>query len=209
MLEFLQKKTSKKFDNKTLIDNDIKMLVTDYRWNSLFELIEKPHEIKILEDEFKKLLLKEESLEKEFEDMKKLKKESLELIINLTQDVFDKKQHQARERMDIHQKRINSINDRFNEIDEELVEINHYKKDINLQLLELLVDNVYTKIKSDSVRINELESYIQDTREKFKSYHKEKKELSKKYTDIYTYFHDLLGAKEVEKLDKEYLKNDR
>jgi len=61
---------------------------------------------------------------------------------------------------------------------------------------------VYYEIGFNQRRIKELEAYIEETRTRLKELIDEKEALSEDDTDIYSYFHDLLGAEELEKLDK-------
>jgi hypothetical protein len=49
-----------------------------------------------------------------------------------------------------------------------------------------------------------LEGLIEETKSKLKEYIDEKETLSQDDTDIYSYFHDLLGGEELEKLDNEF-----
>lgn len=52
--------------------------------------------------------------------------------------------------------------------------------------------------------MKELEILIEQIRNKLKEYIDEKELLSQDDTDIYAYFHDLLGAEELQKLDEEF-----
>ena len=77
-------------------------------------------------------------------------------------------------------------------------------KAANLELLENTVGIVYFKIRSSRKRVEELEKLIEETRERLKQYIDEKESLSQDDNDIYSYFHDLLGGEELEKLDNEF-----
>ena len=78
------------------------------------------------------------------------------------------------------------------------------KRKANLELLEETVNIVYYKIGYARKRVKELEKLIDETRTKLKEYIDEKETLSQDDSDIYSYFHDLLGGEELEKLDKEF-----
>ncbi|NLD50660.1 MAG: hypothetical protein GX660_26250, partial [Clostridiaceae bacterium] len=49
-----------------------------------------------------------------------------------------------------------------------------------------------------------LEKLIKVTKKKLEEYIEEKAKLSEDDTDSYSYFHDLIGGEELEKLDREY-----
>ena len=102
------------------------------------------------------------------------------------------------------EREIKRINSRAQRIEELLEEMPDRKKKSNLELLEKTVNIVYYKIGSARKRVKELEKLIEETRLKLKEYIDEKETLSQDDTDIYSYFHDLLGGEELEKLDKEF-----
>jgi hypothetical protein len=77
-------------------------------------------------------------------------------------------------------------------------------KETNVELLEHTVNVVYFKIRAGHKRVKELEKLIEETRVKLKEYIDEKESLSQDDSSIYSYFHDLLGGEELEKLDRQF-----
>lgn len=73
---------------------------------------------------------------------------------------------------------------------------------VNLELLQLTVLVVYYKIRWNQKRVEELDRLIEETKTKLKEYIDERETLSQDDTDVYSYFHDLLGGEELEKLDR-------
>jgi chromosome segregation ATPase len=104
------------------------------------------------------------------------------------------------------EKEIKDINERAAGLQNELEEVPDKIKDTNLELLEETVNAVYFKIRANQKRVEELGKLIEETHLKLKDYIDEKGTLSENYTDTYSYFHDLLGGEELEKLDKEFFK---
>jgi translation initiation factor 2 beta subunit (eIF-2beta)/eIF-5 len=102
------------------------------------------------------------------------------------------------------EREIKRINSRLERIEVLLEEMPNRKKLANLELLEKTVNIVYFKIGSARKRVRELEKLIEESRTKLKEYIDEKETLSQDNTDIYSYFHDLLGGEELEKLDREF-----
>lgn len=205
MLGFLQKHP-KKFDRKTLRRNDISLLILDGRWNSLFENTERTPEIIRYEAELKELLKQQARWIAESKEIQGMKKRCLDKIMQLTSEVYEKGNEQARTEMQDCEKEIIRINERLVKIEEELENIPDRIREVNLQLLENVVNVVYLKIAKNRKRIGELDQLIEATREKLKEYIDEKETLAESGDGIYTYFHDLLGGEELEKLDREYLK---
>lgn len=196
-----------KFDRKVLRKNNISILILDERWNGLFANTEKTPEIIQCEGELKELLKEQARLTAEEKEIALRKKGCMDKILKLTTEVYEKNNEEARKEMQESEKEIKRINERAVEIEEELDRIPELIKDANLRLLEYTVNMVYFKMRSNQLRVKELESLIEEAHNKIKEYIDEKGALTEDYSDIYSYFHDLLGGEELEKLDKEFFGN--
>ena len=130
----------------------------------------------------------------------------MDKIIKLTTEAFEYNNEKAKIEMKECEKEIKAINDRTTGLQNELEEVPDKIKDSNLELLEETVNAVYFKMRANQKRVEELAKLIEETHLKLKDYIDEKGTLSEDYTDIYSYFHDLLGGEELEKLDKEFFK---
>ncbi len=194
----------KKFDTRTLRKNDISLLILDERWNKLFANTPKSPSIERSEQKLKELLKEEARLIAEQKEIAAAKKAHMDRIIKLTPKVFEEGDETAKKEMQDSEREIKRINSRAQRIEELLEEMPDRKKKSNLELLEKTVNIVYYKIGSARKRVKELEKLIEETRLKLKEYIDEKETLSQDDTDIYSYFHDLLGGEELEKLDKEF-----
>lgn len=197
-------RNNRKFDRKLLKKNNIHLLILDERWNGLFKDTDKTVEILECEKKIRELLKKEASLTSELKELAHRKKVCMDTIIQLTSDVFDKNDEQAKEKMQSCEKEIKYINKRVKEIEEELEVSPDRLKDANLELLEHTVNTVYFKMRNNQKRYKQLEKLIEETSQKLKEYTEEMETLRQDDTDVYSYFHDLLGGEELEKLDKEY-----
>lgn len=206
MLEFLHRAPKVKFDRKVLRKNDISLLILDERWNKLFENTQKTSQIAVCEEKLKDLIKDEARLTAEEKEISVNKKKHMETIIKLTPAVFERNDSKAVKEMEFCEREIKRINERTKKIEEELDLLPDRIKETNLELLEHTVNVVYFKIRSNSKRVEELEKLIDEIREKLKQYIDEKESLAQDDTDIYSYFHDLLGVEELEKLDKEFFK---
>lgn len=204
---FHQKRGKVKFDRKVLRKNDISLLILDERWNKLFENALKTAGIAACEEKLKGLIKDEARLLAESKEIAISKKRHMDCIIRLTPAVFENNDLNAKKEMELCEKEIKRINEREKKIEEELDKLPDSKRATNLELLEHTVNVVYFKIRSSSKRVTELEKLIEETREKLKQYIDEKESLSQNDTDIYSYFHDLLGGEELEKLDKIFFKD--
>jgi chromosome segregation ATPase len=207
MLDFLKRSSGKaKLDRKILRKNDISLLTLDERWNSLFVNIEKTPVMLKCEDRIRELLKEQAHLIAEEKETVQKKKMYMDKIIKLTTEVFDNNNEKAKTEMKECEKEIKDINERAAGLQNELEEVPDKIKDINLELLEETVNAVYFKIRANQKRVEELGKLIEETHLKLKDYIDEKGTLSENYTDTYSYFQDLLGGEELEKLDKEFFK---
>lgn len=197
-------KKKKILDIKVLRKNNISLLILDERWNKLFANTEKSAGIEHYEKQLRDLMKEQARLLTEQKTIAVLKKNNMDKIISLTPEVFDKNDETAKNEMQFAEKEIKRINDRAKIIGERLNVIPDEIKQANLKLLEETISVVYFKIRSSGKRVEELEGLIDECRAKLKQYIDEKEALSQDDTDIYSYFHDLLGAEELERLDKEY-----
>lgn len=204
MFGFLKKPQKANFDIKVLRKNDISLLILDERWNKLFENTPKTPQIAACEEKLKTLIKDEARLIAEAKEIAALKKKCMDRIISLTPAVFEKNDSEAVKEMESCEKEIKRINDRLIKIEEELDVLPDKKKTTNLELLEQTVNAVYFKMRSGSKRVEELERLIQEERSKLKAYIDEKESLAQDDTEIYSYFHDLLGGEELERLDNEF-----
>jgi len=210
MLKFLRKSDKKpKFDVKVLRKNDISILILDERWNSLFQNTEKSLEIVRCEEKLKNLLKRQAALTAEMKTLAPDKRKNMDRIIELTSEVFDKNNEEAKKEMHLCEKEIKRINERIEEIQEELDRMPGLIRETNLELLEHTVNLVYFKMRANQKRVEELDRLIEETRTRLKEYINEREALVQDDTDIYSYFHDLLGGEELEKLDKQFFRGEK
>ncbi len=195
---------SKQLNTRTLRKNDISLLILDERWNKLFANAPKNPSIERSEQKLKELLKEESRLIAEQKEIAATKKTHINRIIKLTSEVFEEGSDSAKKEMQGSEREIKRINSRLERIEVLLEEMPNRKKLANLELLEKTVNIVYFKIGSARKRVRELEKLIEESRTKLKEYIDEKETLSQDNTDIYSYFHDLLGGEELEKLDREF-----
>jgi hypothetical protein len=195
-----------KFDAGTLRRNDITLVILDERWNKLFENTQKTPAIERSEQKLRELLKEEARLLAEQKEIASVKRHHMSRIMELTPEVFEKGSEAAKEEMKISEREIKKINERAIHIEEQLDKMPSRLRQVNLELLELTVKVVYYKIRSNRKRVDELEKLIEETRVKLKDYIDEKETLSQDNSDVYSYFHDLLGGEELEKLDREFFR---
>ncbi len=205
MWNFFNKKNKEHgFDLKVLFKNDISLLTLDERWNGLFKNMEKNNDIIECENRIKELLKEQSRLITESKEIAIKKKECMDSIIKLTTEVFDKNNKEAHTKMQECEKLIVAINKKMEENEERLLDIPKEIREENLQLLEYTVKLVYFSIRENQVKVSELDKEIAEAKESLKKMIEERELLAEDYSDTYSYFHDLLGKDELQKLDEIY-----
>lgn len=205
MFGFLKRNSKEnKFDGKVLWKNDISLLILDERWNSLFKNTEKTPDILRCEEDLRELLKEQARLTTEAKELAQRKKVCMESILKLTTEAFENNNDQARKEMQELEREIKRINDRLPQVQDTVDGIPARVKQKNLELLDYAVNQVYLQMREGQRRVEELETLIAETREKLKQYIDEKESLAQEGTEVYSYFHDLLGGEVLERLDKEH-----
>ena len=201
---FNRKKNEPQLDIKVLIKNDISLLTLDERWNGLFKNIVKTDGITECENNIKELLKEQSRVITESKEIAVKKKECMDKIIKLTTEVFENNNQDAQTEMQESEKQIVSINNRLTEIEERLANIPKELRQANLELLEQTVKLVYFSIRENLQRVAELDREIAETKEKLIKLVDERELRAQDDTDTYSYFHDLLGGDQLQKLDEVY-----
>ena len=212
MLGFFKKFTSASlFDRKVLRKNDISILILDERYNNLFANTDRDRGITIREERLRELMKEQARLVSESKEIAAKKKKCMERIMQLTTEVFENNNEDARREMQYCEREIKHINKKFPVIEKRLGCIPDSIRKANLQLLEYIVGTVYAKIKIKRKKAQKLERLIdkekqslKEAEQRLKTLTDEKENLMQDSGEIYSYFHDLLGGEELKKLDMNY-----
>jgi len=207
MWNIFKRKKAHELDIKVLFKNDISLLILDERWNGLFNNIVKTSSIIDDENKIKELLKEQSRLITESKEIVAKKKECLDDIIKLTTEAFENNNEEAHTKMQDCEKTIVAINKRTKEIEQRLSDLPKDIRQANLELLERTVKLVYFSIKENQLRVVELDKEISQTREHLKKLIDERGLLAQDDSDTYSYFHDLIGGAELQKLDEIYFNN--
>ena len=199
-------KTKKKVElsESVLLIGNISVLTLDERWNTLFTDIEKTPEIIKSEEKINNFIKEQARLTSEEKDNRSEKKSLLKMIMDISSEAFDHDDELALEKIEDCRIKAEEINVRLTEIEERLSAIPAEIKKANIELLENAAMHLYYNIKSTHDRIVELDGLIMETSETLDKYSQERDALSGSYNDVYSCFHDLLGAEQISELDKLY-----
>jgi len=202
----LSRKKHIHFNIATLKKNDITILTLDERWNRLFQIIPISGRVKKLQDSLNRLLAQEAGLYQEKNSIDPEKKKHMNTIISLTPEAFDKNDENAKLTLQKSKQRIEALNRRAQELEEELFAKQEEIRNVNFKLLEETVRYVYSVMLKSRKKEQQIEKEIDSLKRKLKELQTQRQSLSTDWTDVYTFFHTLLGAEELTKLDRMFLK---
>lgn len=197
-----------KFDIATLKRNDISILTLDERWNRLFKIIPINREIEKYQDNLNKLIGQEAALFQEQQNIEPEKKKHMNNIIALTQEAFDKNNEQAKRSLTESKQRIEQLNKRAVELEDELLAMKNKIRESNFKLLEETVRYVYNVMAKSKEREAKLEAELDLLKKRLKELQIQRQNLTTDWTEVYAFFHDLMGSDELTKLDKQFFKQE-
>jgi chromosome segregation ATPase len=203
---FMRPKQKLQFNIATLKKNDIVILTLDERWNKLFKIIPISAGVKKQQDFLNKLLGQEAGLYQEQKSIEPEKIKQMNRIMMLTEEAFDKNNEEAKKSLSESKDRIESLNKRAQELDNEIYQMKGRIREANFKLLEETVRYVYSVIEKSREKEKKLDSEIEQVKKKLKDLQAERQNLAADWTDVYSFFHTLLGSDELTKLDQLFLK---
>lgn len=194
-----------KFDIATLKKNDISILTLDERWNRIFKIIPISKGIIKCQDNLNRLIAQEAALFQEQQNIEPEKKKHMNNIMALTQEAFEKNNDQAKRSISDSKLRIEQLNKRAGEIDDELLEMKNKIRESNFKLLEETVRYVYSVITRSRKKEAKIEEKLAVLKKKLKKLQEQRQNLLTDWTEVYAFFHDLLGSDELTRLDVQFL----
>lgn len=194
-----------KFDIATLKKNDISILTLDERWNRIFKIIPISKGIIKCQDNLNRLIAQEAALFQEQQNIEPEKKKHMNNIMALTQEAFEKNNDQAKRSISDSKLRIEQLNKRAGEIDDELLEMKNKIRESNFKLLEETVRYVYSVITRSRKKEAKIEEKLAVLKKKLKKIQEQRQNLLTDWTEVYAFFHDLLGSDELTRLDVQFL----
>lgn len=184
-----------------LQDKEVPLLVLDPKWHDLFPEHEKPARIRELEKKLSKLLKQQGNANTDLVELTKTKRELMKQIV-VNMDDGSKPDSQIKFfRKDKSQRMIREINERLEEAQEEVKRLPDEITAANLELLLACMEECYTTMVYNTREIDSLQKKVLELREELKQYLLRKQDMEIKNTAMYSYMHDLLGARIMEVFD--------
>lgn len=197
----MRKKNKTNF-NEIVKSRKLPILPLDIRWHNIFPDDEKTPEIRSLERKVNDLMMKQGKLVNELKDLKKLKANVMNDIVE-NMNIDSTKAGQARARkLDRNKQYILEINDKIARETEELDLIPYEIKEANEALLAESMEICYNRIEKQRELIEEINQWIEKTRAELTEKILMKQDMESVNDKMYSYLHDLLGPNIMEAFDR-------
>ena len=190
---------------EALHEKKIPILVLDQKWHRLFAIHGKTDEIKETEQELDGLLARQGKLNSDVKDLKKLKANLMNNIMdNMDESSPDSDSKQREKKLEEDKRLIEEINEKIEMAEDELLDLPNLIKEINEELMLLSMDYFYSKLRVNQQEAKEIEDWITQVRIDLKKniIKKQNREINNR--EIYAYLHDILGNEVIDIFDIQY-----
>lgn len=188
-----------------LINKTIPNLTLDQKWHRLFAIHGKPDEIKALESQINGLMASEARLNMRLKELKKLKSQLLNNIVQNMDNSKDGEALKLREKKQEENKRlIDEANQKIAECEDELADIPFQIRKANEELMLHSMDYFYEKLRVNRAESAEIEEWINQVRVDLKKNIIRKQNRDINNREIYEYLHDIFGAAVIDIFDIKY-----
>lgn len=188
-----------------LINKTIPNLTLDQKWHRLFAIHGKTDEIKALEAQINTLMTTEARLNTRLKELKKLKSQLLNNIVQNMDNAKDGEALALREKKQEENKRlVDETNQKIDECEDELADIPYQIRKTNEELMLRSMDYFYEKLRVNRAEAEEIENWINQVRVDLKKNIIRKQNRDINNREIYEYLHDIFGAQVIDIFDIKY-----
>ncbi len=181
---------------------DIPILVLDQKWHHLFSVDGKPKEIQRLEKKVNKHLARQGRLNQDMKELKGLKHKLMKNIMVNMDEIGEEGQETPKLRED--RRLITEINDRMDGGRSEIKGLEEELRADNERLMAETISYCYGLMNQYEAEREEIASWLRQTRMELKRKVIRKESIEDKNKEIYTYLHDIFGARITEPFDVRY-----
>ena len=177
---------------------NIPILTLDERWYHLVNDKIKTDEIAYWEKQVNELLKKQGRLNTDIKDIKKLKKQLINDVVENMESDGDNREHV----MNQNQRLIQESKDKIANLEDELMELPRELARANERLLTETLKVCYSKMNSNHEDIEVLNKWIDATRVKLKKNILIKQDKETNNENMYSLIHDIIGPENCSAVDR-------
>ena len=179
---------------------NIPILTLDERWYHLINEKNKTDEIAYWEKQVNELLKKQGRINNDIKDIKKLKKQLINDVVENMED--DDSSRQKQKRMSQNQRLIQESNDKIASLEDELLEVPRELARANEKLLTETLKACYDRMNANTEDIEVLDKWINATRVKLKKNILIKQDKETVNNSMYSLIHDIIGPENCSAVDR-------
>lgn len=179
---------------------NIPILTLDERWYHLINEKNKTDEIAYWEKQVNELLKKQGRINNDIKDIKKLKKQFINDVVENMED--DDSSRQKQKRMSQNQRLIQESNDKIASLEDELLEVPRELARANEKLLTETLKACYDRMNANTEDIEVLDKWINATRVKLKKNILIKQDKETVNNNMYSLIHDIIGHENCSAVDR-------
>ena len=184
--------------NNNGVFTNIPILTLDERWYHLVNDKIKTDEIAYWEKQVNELLKKQGRLNTDIKDIKKLKKQLINDVVENMESDGDNREHV----MNQNQRLIQESKDKIANLEDELMELPRELARANERLLTETLKVCYSKMNSNHEDIEVLNKWIDATRVKLKKNILIKQDKETNNENMYSLIHDIIGPENCSAVDR-------
>lgn len=178
-------------------------LTLDQKWHHLFSGDEKPKKIVKLEKKANELLRRQGRLNQDVKELKNLKDK---LLKNIMANMDEIGQEQESKRLKEDRRLISEINEKLRLAHQESEALPGELDAVNEQLMLETMEYCYVKMRAGETEMQEIQTWLEQIREEVKQKAVRRQTVEDKNREMYSYLHDIFGARIIEVFDLKYEK---
>lgn len=191
-------------DESIIIKNRIPLLIKDKNWINLFGKSSNKL-IRNLSDELTELINKRRQLTREEDRLKEEKLLAMKMILGISDSINNENKTYNLDLLDEYKEKVESINERLDEISHEQERIQEEIKELNFDLLRATVYYGYKELKKKEKVIKDIDEELESIRKRTKELINKKYDYQEWVQSAYLLLHGFLGREKIEKLDNKIL----
>lgn len=185
--------------------NKIPVLIYHPVWIQLFNNY-KSEEMEVEIAKLEAHIKREKECEKEIRDGEQRKKTLMKKVLYISNEINENDNKEALIQMDEAQKELMELNEKLPLLMEELEMIPSLINEQNTEVLKTTIKRGYELIKESKEEASRCQEEVNELRKALAELIKNKVDLEVRANHLYTFVHGLLGAVEMDKMDKNFLK---
>lgn len=200
-----KKKNEIEITEDILRRNNIPLLCDYAPWKRFYASVKSAE----LQKDYESLLSvvrEEKNLRKQVKGVQDKKIKLMAKIVLLSRELNENSNDLAELELEKAKQEIENLNDYIDSSYETLENFGFEKEQLNMNLLKLTIKHAYESITSDEASLEKVSETIDDMRRELDALRGERDELRSRLDSVYFFMHSVLGGKEMERLDRKFLK---